>query len=152
MQTFLPHNEAPAAGGGRRGTLVIGAILAGLALLSALAVLFNVDRSVAGLFYDPQQGWPVGDGRFWQWLYEYGTLPGLALTLAALTGLAVSFRSRWLATWRRELLVVFLTAVIGGGVLVNAFFKPYWGRPRPRQVTLYGGQYDYQPFYRPGTP
>jgi membrane-associated PAP2 superfamily phosphatase len=132
--------------------LAVAALVAGLVALSGLAVWFDVDRSVAQHFYDPGRGWPIGEGALWLWLYRYGTVPGLVLTLAALVGFALSFRSRQFRPWRRECLLIFLTAVIGGGLLVNAVFKPYWGRPRPRQVTLYGGQYDYREFYRPGIP
>ena len=137
---------------GRSGVLVIAALLTSLLIVSVILVLFDVDRSVALRFYDAERGWPVGEEGLWRWLYHYGTVPGLALTLAALAGFAVSFRNRWVRRWRRELLIIFLTAVIGGGVLVNALFKPYWGRPRPRQVTLAGGAFDYRAFYRPGTP
>ena len=136
----------------RRRVLAVAALAAGLAALSGLAVWLDVDRRVAQRFYDPGQGWPIGEGALWIWLYRYGTVPGLLLTLAALVGFALSFRLRRLRAWRRECLLVFLTAVIGGGLLVNAVFKPYWGRPRPRQVALYGGQYDYREFYRPGIP
>lgn len=150
MASFPPTGSR--AGFRRRGAIVIVEILAVLTAVSAVLVLFDVDRSVAFRFYDPGRGWPIGRQALWMWLYRYGTVPGLLLTLAALLGFVLSYRTRWLQPWRRELLVVFLTAVIGGGVLVNALFKPYWGRPRPRQVTSFGGQYDYRPFYRPGTP
>jgi membrane-associated PAP2 superfamily phosphatase len=149
---YSMSNAEPGAADGRSGVLAIAALLTTLLTVSALLVLFDVDRSVALRFYDAERGWPVGEEALWRWLYHYGTVPGLALTLAALAGVAVSYRSRWVRQWRRELLIIFLTAVIGGGVLVNALFKPYWGRPRPRQVTLAGGEFDYRAFYRPGTP
>jgi membrane-associated PAP2 superfamily phosphatase len=127
-------------------------MLAALAAVSALLVAVDADRSIASRFYDPELGWPVGRGPLWMFLYRYGTIPGLCLTLAALIGFGFSFRIRWLRRWRRELLLIFLTAVIGGGVLVNAFFKPYWGRPRPRQVAVYGGEQAFREFFSPGTP
>ncbi|MGD8369245.1 MAG: phosphatase PAP2 family protein [Desulfobacterales bacterium] len=136
----------------RGGVWVVAALLAALAVVSGLFVLFDVDRTVAAHFFDPGSGWPVGRGPLWLFLYRYGTIPGLVLTLAALIGFGFSYRLRWLRPWRRECLLVFLTAVIGGGVLVNAFFKPYWGRPRPRQVAIYGGEYAFREFYSPGTP
>jgi membrane-associated PAP2 superfamily phosphatase len=153
------HGDAPRTetepcrrGPRRRGLWHLAGLTAALAAISALLVVFDVDRRVAAHFYDPGSGWPVGQSPLWLFLYRYGTMPGLALTLAALIGFGFSYRIRWLRPWRREFLLVFLTAVIGGGVLVNAFFKPYWGRPRPRQVAIYGGQYEYREFYSPGTP
>lgn len=123
-----------------------------LVAASWLLVHTEADRALAARFYQAGSGWPDGDGRLWQWLYQYGTIPGLLLTLGALAGYAASFRGGRLRTWRRDFLLIFLTAVVGGGVLVNAFFKPYWGRPRPRQVIEFGGQWQYREFFRPGVP
>jgi len=44
---------------------------------------------------------------------------------------------------------VFLAVALGPGLVVNSVFKPYWGRPRPREVTEFSGKYQYRPFYIP---
>jgi membrane-associated PAP2 superfamily phosphatase len=142
LRSFLRHS----------GVRSLFGILIGLAAVSAVLVAGDVDRIVAAAVYDPALGWPAGDRPLWQWLYRYGTVPGVVLTLGALVGFGLSFTGAWLRRWRRELILVFLTAAIGGGVLVNAFFKPYWGRPRPRQVEEFGGLHGYREFYRPDVP
>jgi lipid A 4'-phosphatase len=57
---------------------------------------------------------------------------------------------------RRKLLVsgravVFLisTLVLGPGLLVNVMLKDHWGRPRPVEVTQFGGTEQYVPWWDP---
>ena len=128
----------------RRGIQATLLLLFFLGAASWLLVHTEADRALAARFYQAGSGWPDGDGRLWQWLYQYGTIPGLLLTIGALAGYAASFRNGRLLKWRRDFLLIFLTAVVGGGLLVNAFFKPFWGRPRPRQVIEFGGQWQYR--------
>ena len=130
----------------------LAALFAGLLLVTWLFQMWNLDLRIQRQFYDPASGWPWGQGRFWLFLYHYGTVPGLVLTLTALIFFYLSFiRRRW-EHLRVPMLVVALTAVIGAGVLVNGVLKPFWGRPRPREVVEFGGQWEYRPAHRPGIP
>jgi membrane-associated PAP2 superfamily phosphatase len=136
----------------RRWALVV--TLGPLLLLLAAVVVstLELDRAVSAWFFNSPEGWVFADRRLWRWLYHYGTLPGLLLTVAAVLGLAVGFWNARVRAWRRSLLVIVLTTVIGAGLLVNAILKPYWGRPRPRQIQQFGGQWDYRPIIPPGVP
>ncbi len=136
----------------RRGWLVLAGLTLVLVTVTAALTAFNVDLKLAGRFYEPGRGWFLGHAQPWQWLYRYGTIPGLVVTLAALVGWFAGKFRRNLAAWRPYCLLVVLTTVIASGILVNAVLKQYWGRPRPDQITDFGGQWTYRDVHRPGIP
>lgn len=136
----------------RKGGAILVAVFGFLVAVSAIFIYGNLDRTISSLFYSPGRGWFLANSEPWRFLYRYGTIPGLVLTLLALAGLiAGSVRSRMLA-WRRYLLLVLLTSILGSGLIVNSVLKPYWGRPRPRQIQEFGGLWTYRDFHRPGIP
>jgi lipid A 4'-phosphatase len=126
--------------------------LAALLIISIVFVLFDLDRKISGYLFRPHVGFYMRHQPLWVWLYEYGTLPGVALALAALMGWGASFWVERLKPYRRPCLLVVLTIVIAAGLLVNAVFKHYWGRPRPNQTIEFGGYWDYRNIFPPGTP
>lgn len=124
---------------------------AGLLVLLTLPFVFtDLDLSISSAFY--HGGRFAEDAQPWRFLYRYGTLPGL---LAGVWALCAWLGSAWLPALkrhRRQAAVVLLTLLLGPGLLVNVLGKGYWGRPRPRDTVVFGGQ---QPFHRilqPGTP
>ncbi len=132
-------------------------ILKSLWLPSLLLLVFtvpfaitNLDLTMASWFY--HNGWPYGDQPPWSWLYHYGTLPGLLLGIGGL----VVFLGSWI--WprfiprRRAAALILLTLLVGPGLLINVLGKGYWGRPRPRDVTQFGGQQTFHRIYQPGLP
>jgi len=129
-------------------------LLALLALwigLSLLAERLDLDLLVIqNYFYQPDQGFFLEDWPPFAWAFEYGTLPGLLLTLVALGAWVLSLLSPAWGRFRRQWIVVALTAIVGGGILVNGLLKDYWGRPRPREVTQFGGRWEYRPALSPG--
>lgn len=136
----------------RRGWMVLGGLVLVLLAVTAALTAVGADLNLAGRFYDPDRGWFLGNGQPWQWFYRYGTIPGLVVTLAALGGWFVTRLRRDLAVWRPYCLLVVLTTLIVSGILVNAVLKQYWGRPRPDQITQFGGQWTYRDVHNPGTP
>lgn len=108
-----------------------------------MALRLDLDHHMARLFFSQSHGWQYQDAWLWQMLYQYGTIPGLLLTLAAIVIFFISMISEKWRPWRRSMLVIALTAILGAGVLVNAILKPYCGRPRPREVVQYDGQWSY---------
>lgn len=124
-----------------------------LLILTIVFRLFDWDRSIAEIFYQTGgQGWYLGKQPLWVWLHAYGTIPGVILTLLALSVWIAGFYIRQLSPWRRPCLVVVLTTILAAGLLVNAVLKQYWGRPRPDQTIAFGGQWEYRPIFPPGTP
>jgi membrane-associated PAP2 superfamily phosphatase len=135
-----------------RGVALTSATFACLLLLSWAIVHWDLDRSIASRFYTPSEGWYLGNLQPWKWLYEYGTIPGLVLAVAALIAWVACLMQTRFHYLHRYFLVIVLTAVIGPGLLVNGILKSYWGRPRPRQVQELGGQWEYRHLYQPGIP
>lgn len=140
---------------GRRkvlGLLASGIIAMVLVLFLWAAVRWNLDLRVSGFFFHPDKQWYLKYEQPWWFLYRFGTVPGLLLTLAALAGTYLSFIKSNLRPYRRQMLVILLTAVIGGGIIINAVLKPYWGRPRPRNVAAFGGDLSFHHPHQRGIP
>jgi len=64
----------------------------------------------------------------------------------------IGSRHPTLTRWRRHGLYLFLVLAIGPGLLVNTIFKDHWGRPRPRQVTEFGGNMQFRSVLERGAP
>jgi lipid A 4'-phosphatase len=159
LPSVQPQNDPSAKGvrPGRRslrkrGWRLAALQLAVLLLLTGLMEIFDVDRRLAAHFFRAGAGWYLAKAPLWAWLYKYGTIPGLILTLGALAVWLAGLYVPALRSWRKPCLLVVLTTVIGAGVLVNSTFKQYWGRPRPSQTIEFGGKWAYRPISSPGTP
>lgn len=126
--------------------------MAALLLTTVLLEIFDVDRRVAAHFYRPEAGWYLAKAPVWAWLYTYGTIPGLILTLTALLVSLAGLYVQRLKPLSRPCLLVVLTTIIAAGLLVNAVLKQYWGRPRPDQTIEFGGKWAYRPIFPPGPP
>lgn len=123
-----------------------------LLLFCALAPFTpDLDLWVSSQFFTPAL---TGKGtfytnRFFDFLYSYGELFGLGLGgICASIFLLSLFSTSW-KKWRRGALSLLLTLVVGAGILVNLGFKEHWGRPRPREVTEFGGKHYFRPFWSP---
>ncbi|MFH1985617.1 MAG: phosphatase PAP2 family protein [Pseudomonadota bacterium] len=131
---------------------VITATIGVLVIITAAGVWTGVDLRVAGSFFRPGDGWFLAAKEPWLWLYRYGTIPGIVLSVGALIVWGMSFVRARFAPWRSISLLIVLTSVIGAGLLVNTVLKPYWGRPRPDQIVAFGGLWEYRHVHQPGTP
>lgn len=136
----------------RRGWILLGLQIAALMAVSIVIVVLDLDRTIARRFYSADNGWFLARKPLWAWLHQYGTIPGLVMTIAALIGWCAGRFVPALASLRRPCMVVALTSIIAAGLLVNAVFKQYWGRPRPDQTIEFGGQWHYRHILPPGTP
>jgi lipid A 4'-phosphatase len=110
-----------------------------LLILTAIIAATGADQWLSALFHYPE-GWPVGDLPFWHFLYLLNRAPAIALAIA---GLALAmygcFNQAW-RQWRKRGTFLVLVALLGPGLLVNIVFKECWGRPRPREITEFGGK------------
>jgi lipid A 4'-phosphatase len=123
-----------------------------LLILTWIIIELDLDRRIAARFYHGSEGWYLGDKQPWHWLYQYGTVPGLLLSLTALFAWFWSMATQRMKYLQRYFLVIVLTAILGPGVLVNGILKNYWSRPRPRQIEQFGGQWNYRHPHQPGIP
>lgn len=126
--------------------------LLGFGGLIGCATVTDIDLALSARFYAPDVGWRYAEAWVWQWLFEFGLRPAIAMAIAALVVWIGSWLRPGWASYRRACLVLVLTVTLGPGLVVNGILKPYWGRPRPRQVVMFGGAQAYHPWWRPGGP
>lgn len=111
------------------------------------------DLFFANLFYTPNHAngaWSHQDDLVWKFFYHGAPILTGVLMLSSLMVLIGSHFVEKLKNQRIYAIFIFLAVALGPGLLINTIFKPYWGRPRPRQVQELGGKYDYQPFWQKG--
>lgn len=131
-----------------RGVALALALTALVAALFALAP--GLDLAAAGLFY-------AGNGRFaavtpaGEALRRLFYLAPAALMVgAAALYLVRKCCARVPAPTGRALLVLALSLGLGPGLLVNVALKDHWHRPRPVQVTAFGGTQTFRAIGPPG--
>lgn len=138
---------------GRTGLLIALTVAVAGGLL--FAVYPDLDLSLSALFYDPaQRAFPLRPSPLLFRLREI--TQGLIALIVAPAALALVFKL--LAPTKRMLIpgraAVFLvsTLILGPGLLANVGFKDNWGRPRPHQVTEFGGPGRFVPWWDPRGP
>jgi lipid A 4'-phosphatase len=112
--------------------------------LVAMLSLLGVDTIVSGYLYSSSAGWAYGDEFPWRILYDYGVVPAYATAVLSLALLIVGCIKEKAACYRRISIFCLLVFLLGPGLIVNVILKDHWGRPRPRQVDLFGGTMQYQ--------
>lgn len=129
-----------------------------LALMLITAAIFHwtrLDRVATGWFYRPDDPWkPFSMHLHAPWIqcYEYIALPLILLAGGALVVYIAGF---WKAGWRRlrrHAIFILLALALGPGVVVNGIFKEHWGRPRPKQTVVFGGDKPYRAALEPAGP
>ncbi|MDF1860054.1 MAG: phosphatase PAP2 family protein [Verrucomicrobiales bacterium] len=118
-------------------------ILVPLIILIGTTILVRVTNfdmaAQQGIYRAGQGSWSFGEHPFWKSLYRLGTIPTTLVVVLALVGFFLSWSKAAFRRWRRVYLFLFLTAVVGPGIITNALLKEYWGRPRPREINEFGG-------------
>ncbi len=110
--------------------------------------LTDLDRDVATLFYQPNHSatnWPWQHWWLWRFLYDYAYGFTLLSVAGALIIIGVSYVLPHLQAFRRPATYILLVIALGPGLVVNLVFKDHWGRPRPAQITEFGGHHHYIP-------
>jgi lipid A 4'-phosphatase len=91
--------------------------------------------------------WALGEGVFWRTLYDLGTLPVLIACGWAVVALVAGFRWEWWRQWRRVAWYFLALLALGSGIITNLWLKDTWGRPRPREVTEFGGRHPFEDLF-----
>ena len=136
----------------KKGLWLIAGITIGLFVITSIFVFWDLDLSIERKFFSNETGWFLDQKQPWKFFHQYGTIPGLVLTLCALICVFLSIIKSGFQSYRKFVLLLVLTSIIGAGFFVNLVMKPYWGRPRPRQIMEFGGQWTYRQPYQIGTP
>lgn len=140
----MAHEDEPMT---RRSRTIITTFLvcgASLLLLTIPFWIWPLDLAVQGRFFDPVKKWHLGEAPLWQALYRFGTMPAILVVLGALVVFVLSFRLQQFVVWRKASAYLVLCMAVGPGLIINAGFKDNWGRPRPRHVEPFGGEYAHE--------
>ncbi|ESR25179.1 phosphatase PAP2 family protein [Lutibaculum baratangense] len=130
----------PVSSGAKSDRLIV-AFLAGILATSGFFWLFpEVDLAVSRWFFEPEDGFALSRDPNLQWLRNSSPWVVAGVVLAILV------RLRWDAaggalTWSRARKPIWLLSglALGPGLIVNGLLKVHWGRPRPVQVDVFGG-------------
>lgn len=137
----------------KRGLLWLSFIFTVLILITYYFIENDLDRQWASFFYTTEGEWLLKEAQPWKAFYEYGDLVTTLIYMVGGIGfLLMTYVKPKLYAWRRYILVVFLTAILGVGILVNAILKDYWGRPRPQEIHEFGGDWEYRDVHQLGVP
>ena len=110
----------------------------------------NIDVAIAGLFFDPTTHRFVGIANpYLIPLRDNGSV-------AIVTGIGVVILGVMrLLPWRlpgippRNAIALTLALIVGPGLLVNGLLKVHYGRPRPIEVTQFGGDLKFVDWWNP---
>ncbi|TCK23205.1 membrane-associated PAP2 superfamily phosphatase [Ancylobacter aquaticus] len=117
------------------------------ALLSLMFYLFpQIDLAFSGLFYVPGQGFPAAHIGLLQDFRTFASNISISLPLLILVCLILklSFPAKASLLPPRMALLFVPLYLLGPALLVNGILKPYWGRPRPLNVTEFGGPWPFE--------
>lgn len=124
-----------------------------ITILCISTVIFactNLDIRIQSLFYAENGGWLYRNANPWLFLYRYGVIPALAMTVAAFILLVASAWSHKLKTYRKQTLFIVVAMLLGPGLIVNTVFKDHWGRPRPREISQFDGAKQFHKVWQKG--
>ncbi len=132
--------------------LTVALLLVGT-IITVLAEAANWDLRIAAALYGSPGAigpWPYAKAFPLKALYDYGEYAVILLT-AVMAGLYMyTYLARGARSLRNPALMFIVVIALGPGLLVNGVFKPLWGRPRPVDVTAFGGSAVYRPISHPG--
>lgn len=104
---------------------------------------FGLDLRIQNFYYE--DGWRL-DQLWWvKLLYHYGNIPALITSVGAVLLYIRSFNKHsGLIIYRKMAIYLALAMILVPGFIVNSILKDHCGRPRPRELEIYGGRYRYQ--------
>ncbi|MFC1887375.1 phosphatase PAP2 family protein [Candidatus Cloacimonadota bacterium] len=115
-----------------------------LVLISVLINITGLDITFQKIFYSGNTGWFLKDAQPWKFIYHYGNLPALFISLLALIILALNSYKSKLNKYAKRSLYLLLVMAVGPGLMINSVLKDNWGRPRPRNITDFGGKHKFE--------
>jgi membrane-associated PAP2 superfamily phosphatase len=113
-----------------------------LLLMGTVTLVFRLtdaDIALQRYFYSPEKGWLLQYRPFWDFMYRFGIFPGYFLAFAGLIMITLSYWNVKYIHYRKASMVLIFTMITGPGLLVNLVLKDHTGRPRPREITEFGG-------------
>jgi membrane-associated PAP2 superfamily phosphatase len=114
----------------------------------ALISLLGLDIKTASLFFNKNGGWIYSRFFLWSFMYEYGPILPISIGVVALLILIASFIIKKFSPARNKALFLLLVILIAPGFVAQTL-KVTWGRPRPCEITNYGGRAEYRAPFEP---
>lgn len=119
------------------------------AILGVFFILFpQFDEYVSSLFYEPENGFYLSNKPLILAIYHGVNYATVALITAFVLLLGASFIKKTdviLGIRRKSVIFLLAGLILASGVVVNLILKEGVGRPRPQDVTLFGGDKLFQP-------
>ncbi|MCH9634747.1 MAG: hypothetical protein S4CHLAM7_15080 [Chlamydiae bacterium] len=103
-----------------------------------------LDLFISNLFYIDEN---FSSHIFFRFFYKYGVYPAFLVGILSLLFFLTSFFKKELQKYRLSLLFLSLAFLCGPGILINGILKGFLSRPRPVQITAFGGIEPFSPFY-----
>jgi len=133
----------------------------GIALTIAVVVgvVFGVhaqfDIDISRLFFEPDTKLFRVSGQPWE-QHARTAARWLITLIVAPSGVAILGKlllpRRPMLIGGRAALFLLLTMALGPGLIANTLLKDHWGRPRPIDITEFGGSDRFTPWWNPGGP
>lgn len=139
-----PKDEAEAA--------LYAIALVGLAVGLVFGLWPALDLAVSGLFYDEvQRNWPWTRDPVVLAIRDFNAFTTRAIIAAAIIAFLFAVAGGRRFTFMSPRVTVFLlaTLVVAPGLIANVLLKSHWGRPRPVEVSAFGGSLDFVPWFSP---
>jgi membrane-associated PAP2 superfamily phosphatase len=126
------------------------------ALTAAISGLYpEIDPAISGLFFEPaSKSFTPHLNTFIFYSRQLALCIIGVFAVQAIATLVIKFllpRSRSLMPGRAAMLIV-VTFILGPGLVTNVLLKDHWGRPRPGEVTQFGGADHFLQWWDPGGP
>jgi len=117
-----------------------------LAAVTGLLGLTLFDQQISGLFFDATSvGWPHADRDPWETIDNYFVYPGMILGIASVVFVGHCVIWRISNRWIPAAAIIAGVFLLGPGIAVNGTMKPFFSRPRPREIVELGGQQSFRP-------
>ena len=115
-------------------------------ILGSLTLVFrftDLDITLEHYFNTSDKGWILQYRPVWDFIYRYGIFPGYILAFCGLIMISVTYWNSKYIRFRKASFVLIFTIITGPGILINLVLKDHTGRPRPREITEFGGTESY---------
>lgn len=138
---------------GSSGVRIIAFVLIGvIATITVISLAGpSVDLSIARLFFDPvARRFPTASYATIAMLRDHGFVAIVTCVGFVVAAVATHFSpQRRLKVSAHAAIFLVSTLALGPGLLVNVVLKDHWHRPRPVQVTEFGGDKSYVDWWDP---
>ena len=135
----------------RRVTFVL-IMACGVATGLAFGLYPRLDLQISALFYDPvRRTWPADESAILRYYRDVSSVLSSILVIIAVGAFALAAIRRRVPSLigLRAASVLLGSLLLGPGLITNVLLKPQWGRPRPAEVTDFGGHLAFVPWWSP---